>query len=228
MELTFVRHGQPEWERGGVAVDEPGLTAFGRAQAVRVAEHLGGEQFDAAYVSPLQRARETAEPIAGRLGIAFHVQPWLEELRMPLLAGTTSAEVEKFFDSVRARDLEQWWDGVPGGESFRHFQARVGGGIEALLADGHDTRLHAESAHRLWDVPNSDRRLLLVAHGGSIAVALAHLLGLEQVPWAVERLSIGFAGIARVRTRPIAGGAVWSLTSFNDRRHVAGPDDVEW
>lgn len=228
MEIVFVRHGQPEWGRDGVAVDEPGLTPFGRSQATRVAGRLAGERFDEAYVSPLQRARETAEPIGERLGISFRIQPWVAELRMPPLAGTPLGEVEKFFDGVRARDLDHWWDGVPGGESFRHFQARVAGGIEALLAGGHDTRLHGESAQRLWSVPDPDRRLLIVAHGGSIAVSLAYLLGLEQVPWAVERLSIGFAGIARVHTRPIGGGAVWSLTSFNDRSHVAGPDDVEW
>ena len=78
MEIVLVRHGQPEWEPGGIAVDNPRLTALGRSQADRVAEALAGERFDALYTSPLRRAVETMAPVAGKLGLEPRVESWLE------------------------------------------------------------------------------------------------------------------------------------------------------
>jgi probable phosphoglycerate mutase len=225
MELVFVRHGQPDWEPGGLAVDEPGLTRLGRAQAERVAEHLRGEGFDAAYVSPLRRARETAAPLERTLSSRLRVQSWLAELQMPPLEGTPVEEVQKFFEDARLRDLEAWWDGMPGGESFRHFQNRVAAGIEAVLEAEHGARMHLDGAHRIWRIRDPEQRLVFVAHAGTIAVMLSHLLGIEQVPWAVERFSLGWAGISRIRTLHVASGSIWSLASFNERTHLTGLDD---
>ena len=64
MQVVLVRHGEPDWEPEGVAVDEPELTRLGHSQAECAAEALSGESFDALYVSPLRRARETAAPIS--------------------------------------------------------------------------------------------------------------------------------------------------------------------
>jgi probable phosphoglycerate mutase len=222
IELVFVRHAQPDWEPGGRAVDEPGLTAFGRAQAERLAEALSGEHFDEFYVSPLQRARETAAPVAERLGREPKVVRWLAELTLPPLEGMPSEEVQRFFREVRERDLERWWDGPPGGESFRHFHERVTSGVESLLLEDPRLRIHEDRGGRLWQFPEESRRLLLVAHAGTIAVALSHLLGIEPVPWEGERFMIDWTGIARLRPVRIASGAVWSLISFNDREHLNG------
>lgn len=48
---------------------DPGLSAQGQACAQRLAERLAGEQIRAIYVSPTRRARETAAPLAARLGV---------------------------------------------------------------------------------------------------------------------------------------------------------------
>jgi hypothetical protein len=47
---------------------DPALTPQGRACAVRLAERLAGESIGAIYVSSTRRARETAAPLAERLG----------------------------------------------------------------------------------------------------------------------------------------------------------------
>jgi broad specificity phosphatase PhoE len=52
-----------------------GLSDDGRAQAKRAAEHLSRADVTALLVSPMQRAQETAEPIAAALG----VEPVTEE-----------------------------------------------------------------------------------------------------------------------------------------------------
>jgi probable phosphoglycerate mutase len=221
MEIVLVRHAQPDWEPDGRARDEPELTALGRAQAEATARALSAERFDGVYVSPLRRARETAEPIEKSLGASARIEPWLAELRLPSLEGTPLEEVQRFFARMRTRDLPDWWNGPEGGESFRHFHERVTTGIEEVLA-AHGARRLSQS---LWSVPEGERRLLMVAHGGSIAVLLAHLLGIDPEPFEGERFQLGWTGIARVRTLPVAGANVWSLHAFNARAHLGGLPD---
>jgi broad specificity phosphatase PhoE len=221
IEVVLVRHGQPDWEPQGLAVDHPALSGHGRLQARALAEALSGERFDACYTSTLGRAIETAAPVAERLELAFERCSWLDELRLPTLEGRTSEEVEQFFARARARDLEHWWDGMPpGGESFRHLYERVSGGVEALLSSSHGMRIHSNSGFRLWHPPEDDRRLLIVAHEGTIAVILSRLLDVEPVSWAFVRFSSYWAAITRLVTVPIADGYAFSLRAFNDLGHL--------
>ncbi len=225
MEIVLVRHGQPDWEPGGLAVDDPELTAFGHAQARRTADALAGERFDGVYVSPLRRAVETMAPIAEKLGVEPRVESWLAELRLPRMEGSTAEEVQHFFAAARARELEHWWDGLPGGESFRHFTERVSGGIESLLVGDHALGVHEDGGHRLWRLPDAAARLLIVAHEGTNAVILSHLLGVDPVPWAWMRFSADWTGITRLRAVPVASGAVWVLEGFNRVHHLDGLED---
>jgi len=218
-----VRHAQPDWEPGGLAVDRPRLTPLGRAQAERTGAALAFESFDHFYASPLERARETAEAIAPWVRRSPEYLSWLEELRLPSLEGATSEQVEEFFRGTRLRDLSQWWGPAgPGGESFRHFYERVASGIEGLLCGPHGAEVRAEGAHRLWQIPEPERRMLVVAHEGTNAVILSHLLGIEPIPWAFLRFSTAWCGISRVRTLPIASARVWVLDSFNRIGHLEG------
>lgn len=222
LELVLVRHAEPEWEPGGRAVDEPGLSARGRRQAERAAHavcDLG--PFDAVYMSPLRRVRETAAPILDALGQEAVVQTWLAELGLPSLEGQTTDEVARFFAETRARDLVHWWDGMPGGESFRHFYERVSAGIEGLLAGGHRLRVHEDGGHRIWRIPEPGR-LLILAHEGTNAVLISHLLGVDPVPWAAIRFTSAHTGIHRLRTTPVARGVVWTLERFNSTEHLKG------
>jgi probable phosphoglycerate mutase len=125
MELVFVRHGEPEWARDGLTVDDPQLTDRGRRQADLLAERLAGEPFDRLVVSPLRRARETMAPIEARLGGEAIVLDWLAEIRNPRWEGTPAENVERIFADSRGRPASQHWDGLPGGESFRDFHERV-------------------------------------------------------------------------------------------------------
>jgi broad specificity phosphatase PhoE len=222
LEIVLVRHAEPDWEPGGFAVDEPGLSARGHRQAERAAEALRAlGPFDVIYQSPLRRVRETAEPILAALGREAVEQSWLAELGLPSLEGRTTEEVARFFAEARARDLEHWWDGLPGGESFRHFYERVSSGIEGLLAGEHRLRVHEDGGHRIWQIPESGR-LLILAHEGTNAVLISHLIGIDPVPWASVRFTSAHAAIHRLRTMPIAKGVVWVLDRFNGTEHLQG------
>ena len=65
-ELWLVRHGETEWSLNGKhtsRTDIP-LTEHGRERAVELRDYLKGTKFDAVFVSPMKRARETCA-IAG-------------------------------------------------------------------------------------------------------------------------------------------------------------------
>lgn len=220
IDVVLVRHAQPDWEPSGRAVDHPALSEHGRQQARALAEALSEERFDACYTSTLGRAIETSTPVAERLRVEFERCSWLDELRLPTLEGRTAEEVEHFFARSRARDLEQWWDGMPGGESFRHLYERVSGGVEALLSESHGMRIHSNSGFRLWRPPEDHQRLLIVAHEGTIAVILSRLLDVEPVSWAWVRFSSYWAAITRLTTVPIADGYAFSLRAFNEIGHL--------
>ena len=221
MEIVLIRHAQPLWEPGGRAVDDPGLTELGHAQAEQAADWLRSMRFDAFYASPLRRVRETAEPIAKAVGLEPETHDWLHELRLPSMEGFTSAQVQAFFREANSRQIHHWWDGMPGGESFRHFYERVSGGIESLLEGDHRLGIHEVSGHRLWQVPDRGKRILIAAHEGTNAVLVSHLLGIEPVPFAWVRFSTAWAGISVLHTLEVAEGLVWSVESFNRTDHLA-------
>lgn len=221
MEIVLLRHAQPHWEPDGRAVDNPALTDFGHQQARCCAQALADQKFDAFYTSPLTRVQETAAPIAERLGMQPQVQNWLREIEMPTLEGQTTEEVQAFFKKARARDIEHWWDGVEGGESFRHFYERVSSGIEGLLCTAHSVAIHEQQENRLWQVSEDGPRILIVAHEGTNAALMSHLLGIEPVPWAWLRFSSAWAGMTSLTSLHFPSGAVWACHYFNRTRHLA-------
>lgn len=221
MEIVFVRHAQPDWEPEGRAVDNPDLTQLGRAQAECVAEALVDEAFDAIYVSPLRRAAQTAEPLLNRLGEEGETCSWLREMGMPVLDGQSSEQIRDYFQKAYSRELEQWWEGMPGGERFEHFYERVSAGLETLLLGQHALGIHEDARRRLWQIPDQDERILIVAHEGTNAALLCYLLGVAPVPWIHLHFSSSWGGISRAHTVPVGGASMWSLECFNRVDHLA-------
>lgn len=137
-----------------------GLSDAGRAQAEALAAALGARPIEAVIASPAQRARETALPLAARLGLAVTVDAGLDEIDFGVWTGRAFAELDPdpaWQDWNRVRSL-----GVcPGGESMLGAQARA---VACLC------RLAAAS-------PAAE--LALVSHQDVIKAVLAHVLGLS-------------------------------------------------
>ena len=222
MELILIRHAQPEWDRGREAQVDPRLTALGQQQAELLARHLDDEPFDEVLVSTARRARRTAAPLLERVRAeVVQERAWLHEIHMPAAwQGSPAAEVGRAMATARDRSRAQWWEGMPGGESFRDFHARVTLGLTNELAEHGVVRDDEE----LWSVPPAvvDRRLLFVAHAGTNSVVLGHLLGLEPEPWEWERFASAHASITVLRSTPIAGRHIFSLLRFSDVSHLDG------
>ncbi len=111
MEIVLIRHGEPGWERDGYAVSNPPLTERGRRQAERLAGSLAGQHFDEVLVSPLVRARETAEPLLRALGRDEVIAPWLEEIRDPIWHGTPIEKANEAYAELRGRVSHERWRG---------------------------------------------------------------------------------------------------------------------
>jgi broad specificity phosphatase PhoE len=223
MELLLIRHGQPAWSKDGRSVDDPDLTELGHIQATRVADRLAGLQVDHLFVSPLRRAHQTVAPLAEGLGMEPVQLDWLAEISAPRFEGTPIEQVERVFADSRARPIEEHWDGIPGGESFTDFHARVTGGLDALLGDLGAAPMRVDP--RLWDFEPSDKRIVVVAHAGTNSVALGHLLGITPVPWEWERFVSFHASISTVQPLAVGGAQAFSLQRFADVAHL--PSDIQ-
>lgn len=168
----------------------------------------------------MNRAMRTSDPISGDLGTKPEVYDWLQEINNPPeWDGTPVEEIEKALRDSNFRSMEEMWDGLPGGETFRAFHQRVVSGLQQTL-DTHGIHpMHEEHRH-LWAVDDPDRRVIIVAHAGTNAVVLGHLLGLEPVPWEWERFRQPHTGVSRLTMTRISTGWAFSLRQLGDVTHL--------
>ncbi|QEC47654.1 histidine phosphatase family protein [Baekduia soli] len=169
-ELWLIRHAETPWSLAGrhTGRSDIPLTDAGREHARGLRDRLGGRAFAAVLVSPLVRARETAQ-LAG-LDAGALVRDDLMEWDYGDYEGRTTAEIR-----AERPDWLLWRDGVPGGESAADVGARADRVIaEALGIDG--------------DVA-------LVAHGHVLRVLAARWT--EQDPAFGGRLALRTAGVGR-------------------------------
>ena len=221
MDLLLVRHGQPDWSPDRIARNDPDLTLLGHEQARRVGRRLGEmEQVDELWVSSMNRARQTAVPVSSELELVPEVHDWLQEINNPPeWDGSPADEIENAFRDNNLRSMEEMWDGLPGGESFRVFHQRVVTGLEMTLTAHGISPIHAGHRH-LWDVDDPNRRVIIVAHAGTNAVVLGHLLGLDPVPWEWERFAQPHTGLTRLTMTRISTGWAFSLRQLGDVTHL--------
>lgn len=218
MELIFIRHGQPQWDIDGRGVDNPVLTELGHRQAELLGEAFAGQTIDRILVSPLIRAQQTAAPIIEALGVEPEIQDWLAEITAPVWQDTPTEVVERVFAESRIRPLEEQWLGIPGGESFRDFHDRVTFGLIDFLSSIDCVRFNGFPP--LWQLTEPGPRIVIVAHSGTNAVSLGHLLGIDPVPWEWERFVAFHASVSVVKPMNIAQKHSFSLFRFSDLSHL--------
>ncbi|MEE8330691.1 MAG: histidine phosphatase family protein [Acidimicrobiia bacterium] len=225
MELWFVRHAQPAWAVDGLTQRDPYLTELGHRQAQLLADRLASlnTQFTGLLVSSALRSQQTAEPVAAALEMDIETFDGLTEIMMPDWSDTPEATVQQIFNESYQRPPTDWWEGIDGGESFRDFHNRITTTVDGILKS-HGVTRDSTDPTQLWEMDPPDERLLLVAHGGTNAVALAYLLGAEATPWEWERFVLGHASIASLVAMGLGGGHILSMRTFNDREHL--PEDM--
>jgi probable phosphoglycerate mutase len=183
-ELWLLRHGATEWARNGRhtgRTDLP-LLAEGEAEAAALAPALAAVMFDAVLVSPLQRARRTAE-LAG-LGGGAQINADLQEWDYGDYEGITTAAIRS-----QQPAWSLWRDGCPGGEQADQVQQRCERVIEQALAAAPAGRV-ALVAHGHLLRALAGTWLGLGARGGallSLATATVSVLGYEREQRVIVR-----------------------------------------
>lgn len=181
LRLLAIRHGETAWsrERRFAGSQDIPLTAEGRRQCAALAQALAASSIAAVYVSPLVRARESAEPLAAKLGLPLSVEPGFREMCFGDWEGLTRDEVARRFPD----GFTHWRDtperlACPGGESLTGVAERVTRALAGLRA-AHDKQT-----------------VVLVSHGivTRLLVLAALGLGPERL-WSVEASPAGISEI---------------------------------
>lgn len=136
----LVRHGATEHSLAklfsGAGGDDPPLAPLGRSQADALARELAARgRIDRIVTSPLLRARQTAEIVAGELGIPdVGVVDGFAECDFGEWDGLTFAQVKEGWPA----ELDAWLQSTavapPGGESFDQHRQRIEHARDSLLA----------------------------------------------------------------------------------------------
>lgn len=221
MEIVIIRHAQPEWVKDGLNVVNPPLTQLGHQQAEHLADALRNDIFDDIYVSPLLRARQTAEPILKVLGREMVIADWLEEIRDPMWHGTPEEKAQEAWKAEKQKNSHDRWLGLDGGENVMDFVARINDGTaNFLLRHGLQRTDNSLPVWTELDRYQQGRRIALICHAGTGSVALCHMLGLQPTPWEWERFVIGHASINVISALRLGDGITFGLRTLSGNEHL--------
>lgn len=205
--IVLIRHGETAWNvdtRIQGQLDQP-LNDKGHWQARRVAQALADEGITALYSSDLQRAMQTATPLAQACGVAPRPEPGLRERAFGIFEGLTWAEIERDWpvESERWRRREPAF-GPAGGETLAAFYERCVG-CAVGLAQRHPGEL-----------------LALVAHGG--VLDCLHRAATRVDLRAPRSWQLGNASINRLLYTPQG----LTLVGWADTGHLDGQEHDEF
>jgi probable phosphoglycerate mutase len=176
--ILLIRHGENDFVKTGrMAGRLPGvhLNQKGRDQAQALAEKLAGAPVKAIYSSPLERAVETAEPLAKALGLELTLRPGLLETDIGEWQGLKAKGLSrlKIWKTVQNRPSLLRF---PGGESFIETQQRICQELFSLAAQ-HDPK----------------DTIACVSHADPIKLAVAYFIGLPLDMF--QRLAVSPASV---------------------------------
>jgi probable phosphoglycerate mutase len=188
------------------------LSDRGRADAAALAERLAGVHVDRVISSPLGRALETANILAGGLSAPIEVDDRLTELDYGEWEGLTVEEIDRRFPGERELyDADPSVHRVGGGESGLAVGARVGDFLESLVG--------------WWEEIGEDRTCLLVGHSSVNRVLLALAMGVPLVDYR-RRFKQDWCNLTVLRWDSRPAGPLLMLA--NDEAHSKGIHGATW
>ncbi|WP_415885423.1 histidine phosphatase family protein [Neptuniibacter sp. QD37_6] len=179
MKTLFVdlfRHGEPELKGVYLGRTDSPLSAKGQSTCEAV---LANGEWDLVVSSPLQRALKSARWLANTRQIELQVWDELQELDFGDWDGVG-------FEQVYSEDpvaADNFWQApqdfpAPNGETIQQFKQRIAKVKEQLLQ-------------------LSEKKVLVVTHGGVIRGLIGSLLGMEADQWS--KIAIDYAHFSKLR-----------------------------
>jgi len=202
LNLYLVRHGETTFSQsGGYCGDlDPDLTPEGLQMAHQIADaYAKSVNWEAAYVSPMRRTRQTAQPLCEAAGLNPVLRAGLKEIAYGEWEGNTTESVKTHDHETYVRWMtEPAWNAPPGGETARQIEVRSSQVISEIM-----------QAHPSGNV-------LLVSHKATIRIILCSFLGVDLGRYR-DRISV-LAGSVSVVSFGEYGPR---LEQLNDRSHLS-------
>jgi broad specificity phosphatase PhoE len=204
-EVVLVRHGQANSAEATTEAEYDRLSDLGRQQAAWLGEwfRAQGEGFDAVLCGSLARHRQTVEAMglgAPEVDARLNEMDYFGLAEAHRAAGGAPVTPESFPDHI-VEVIHAWRAArIRGAESFEAFETRVAGALHDAAREG--------------------RRVLCVTSGGTIGMALRHVLGLDPTRMAHLLVPIRNTSVHRLAVR---GGASM-LSEFNAVPHLLPPE----
>lgn len=158
--FLFIRHGRHDYLGRAIAGRKAGvhLNDAGRNEAEHLAEKLSLLPVDAIYSGPLDRVRETAEPIARHFNLPLQIAEEFTEIGVGEWEDRAFSELSQLplWKTVNAfRSSTQF----PGGELMLEVQVRA--------------------LRKLNEIRGRHRFAVIVTHGDVVRAIMAHFLGMH-------------------------------------------------
>lgn len=171
MDLILVRHGRPHHIENADGPADPSLTDLGHLQARAVAGRLATEPIDAIYSSPMNRAKETAAPLARLFDMEVQIRDGVREF---------DAEDRSYVPFEILRQDKQRLAAFVDAEQSVDRQAFAAEVVETLtsIVDDHPSQ-----------------RVAVVCHGGVVNVWACHVLGMDLRMFA----NVDYTSISRFK-----------------------------
>jgi probable phosphoglycerate mutase len=194
MELILIRHGLPERveTEDGTPADPP-LSEVGHEQAQRMAKWLEDQHIDHLYSSPMQRAVQTAAPLAALKGL----EP---ELRDGVAEYDKNADHYIPVEDLKKYDYDRWLRLMRGEIEDINFPK--------FCADVITTLNEIVDSHR-------GKTVAVTCHGGVVNVWTAHVMGLEPRMF----FNPNYTSISRYMG---ASSGERSIITLNEHTHLQG------
>ncbi len=197
MELLLIRHALPIRVEGGAGPADPPLSEVGHRQSASLVRWLEPETIDALVVSPMARARDTAEPLSAHRGLEAVVHEGVAEF-------DRDADSYVPMEELKASGDPRWQEIVDGGYfgdgdlTPEQFQSTVVAAVEEVIA------------------ANAGGTAAIVCHGGVINAYVAHVLGIDDLLF----FEPGYTSINRIRASRRGHRMIVSLNETAHLRDV--------
>lgn len=182
-DFYFVRHGSNDYLGKALAgrLVNVHLNDRGRAEAEQTATVLAKLGIQRIISSPLERAIETAEPLAQKTGLMIEISPEIIEIDFGDWTGKTMKELEA---DTAWKDFNLYRSGtrIPSGETMLEAQTRMVAFLEKLRCE------------------NPNQTIALFSHGDPIKSVFAYYLGIPLDLFTRIEISPGSYSIVRLES----------------------------
>lgn len=217
MRLIFIRHGDPDYEKDS-------LTERGWREAEALSKRVARLTVDKFYVSPLGRARDTAEVSLKKLGREAEVKPWLREFYVRVTDPQTGKEripwdlMPAYWTKEKLlydKDLWHEHEFMKTGDVSKEFK-RVCDGIDEILAEYGYVR----SGGFYRTEKGCEKTIVFFCHLGVQFAVLSHLFGISA-PAMWQNFFVAPTSVTEVVTEErIKGQAAFRCKRLGDVSHL--------